>query len=239
MHGTCVQTGPCCDIRHAHDSSHAHCNPTIIIRLERENPRWGYQRIQGELVRLGCWISASSIRRVLAAHGIHPASRRATTTWRAFLRSQAASIIASDFFTVDTVLGHRLYVLFFIEVGSRRVWLAGVTAQPPGVRTGVRMIWAPIRLHAKDADEQQDTVLSIGPAESAAVGARLTLPLRVVPPASRTASDSPEAPAQRLVGFTRCADIDWGWKALLLRHPGRLVLTRICAGLAATRNNIL
>ena len=95
-------------------------------------PHSGYQRIQGELVRLGCWISASSIRRVLAAHGIHPASRRATTTWRAFLRSQAAGIVACDFLTVYTVVFHRIYALFFIEIDSRRVWLAGVTAHPTG-----------------------------------------------------------------------------------------------------------
>jgi transposase InsO family protein len=77
-------------------------------------------------------VSASSIRRVLAAHGIKPAPRRQTTTWRAFLRSQAAGIVACDFFSVDTVFLTRLYVLFFIEIGSRRVWLAGVTTHPNG-----------------------------------------------------------------------------------------------------------
>jgi putative transposase len=104
----------------------------LIVRLARENPRWGYQRIRGELLRLGCQVSASSISRVLRAHGIDPAPRRAPTTWRSFLRHQAASIMACDFFTVDTVFLQRLYVLFIIELRSRRVRLAGVTARPTG-----------------------------------------------------------------------------------------------------------
>jgi len=107
---------------------------TLIVRLASENPRWGYQRIRGELLRLGCRVSASSIARVLRANGLQPAPRRAAAspTWRAFLRQQAAGILACDFLTVDTVFLQRLYVLFFIQLHNRRVHLAGVTANPTG-----------------------------------------------------------------------------------------------------------
>jgi putative transposase len=104
----------------------------LIIRLARENPRWGYQRIQGELLRLGVRVSATAVRSTLRRHGLDPAPRRANGTSRAFLRQQAAGIVACDFFTVDTVWLRRLYVLFFIELDTRRVHLAGVTANPDG-----------------------------------------------------------------------------------------------------------
>ena len=104
----------------------------LIIRLARENPRWGYQRIKGELQRLGVHVSATAIRTTLRGHGLDPAPRRASGTWRTFLRQQAAGIVACDFFTVETVWLKRLYVLFFIELETRRVHLAGVTANPDG-----------------------------------------------------------------------------------------------------------
>jgi putative transposase len=105
---------------------------SLIVRLATENPRWGYQRIRGELLQLGCRVSASSIARVLRVNGLQPAPRPASTTWRSFLRRQAAGILACDFLTVDTVFLQRLYVLFFIQLHNRRVHLAGVTTNPTG-----------------------------------------------------------------------------------------------------------
>jgi putative transposase len=105
----------------------------LIVRLAKENPRWGYQRIKGELQRLGVRISATAIRTTLRRHGLDPAPRRMATTWRAFLHRQAAGIVACDFFTADTVWLRRLHVLFFIELDTRRVHLAGVTATPNGL----------------------------------------------------------------------------------------------------------
>jgi putative transposase len=80
----------------------------LIVRLARENPRWGYQRIKGGLLRLDVRVSATAIRMVLRRQGIDPAPRRAGSTWRAFLRQQASGIVACDFFTVDTVWLRRL-----------------------------------------------------------------------------------------------------------------------------------
>jgi putative transposase len=104
----------------------------LIVRPARENPRWGYQRIRGELRSLGIQVSATGIRATLRRHGMDPAPRRSTISWRLFLRQQAAGIVACDFFTVDTIWLRRLYVLFFIEVDTRRVHLARVTANPDG-----------------------------------------------------------------------------------------------------------
>ena len=101
-----------------------------MLRLTRENPRWGYQRVAGEITGLGYTVSATTVRKVIHAAGLGPARERSQLTWREFIRAQAASLIACDFFTVDTVRGTRLYVLFFIELATRSVHLAGVSAYP-------------------------------------------------------------------------------------------------------------
>jgi putative transposase len=102
----------------------------LVLRLARENPRWGYQRIAGELVSLGLAVSATTIRKILREAGFGPAGKRGGLSWREFIRGQAASMLACDFFTVDTVFSTRLYVLFFIDIATRRVYLAGATANP-------------------------------------------------------------------------------------------------------------
>src|SRR5712691_12676335 len=104
----------------------------LVLRLARENQRWGYQRIAGELLKLGLRVSPSTVRRLLLGAGLQPAPRRAGPSWQEFLRQQAASTLACDFFTVETISLRRFYVLFFIELGSRRVQLAGCTTNPSG-----------------------------------------------------------------------------------------------------------
>ena len=104
----------------------------LVVRLAKENPLWGYRRIHGELTKLGIAVAPSTVWEILHVAGIDPAPRRAGPTWRQFLHAQAAGIVAVDFLHVDTMLLKRLYVLVFIEHGTRRMHLGGVTANPTG-----------------------------------------------------------------------------------------------------------
>jgi putative transposase len=104
----------------------------LVVRLARENPSWGYRRIEGELVGLGVKLAASTVWKILKEAGIEPAPRRVEQSWAGFLRAQAASILECDFLTVDTLFLKRFYVLFFIELATRRVRLAGITTNPDG-----------------------------------------------------------------------------------------------------------
>jgi putative transposase len=133
----------------------------LVLRLARENRRWGYQRIAGELRGLGVAVSATTVRKLLQQAGLGPSGRRGGLSWRDFLRAQAPSMLAVDFFTVETVWLQRLYVLFFIELGSRRVHFAGCTTNPTGAwvtQQARQLAWTlterpmPLRFLIRDRD---------------------------------------------------------------------------------------
>jgi putative transposase len=135
----------------------------LVLRLARENPRWGYQRIVGELAGIGVRVSATTVAKILRRAGVPPAGARARLGWRQFLRAHAQSMLACDFFTVETLWLGRLYVLFFIELGSRRVHVAGCTANPDGPWTtqqARQLAWSlperrrPIRFLIHDRDSK-------------------------------------------------------------------------------------
>jgi len=179
----------------------------LIVRLARENPRWGYQRIVGELKGLGIVVSATTVKKILREERLGPAGTRKGPSWREFLRAQAKSVIAVDFFSVDTVWLQRLYVPFFIEVGSRRVHLAGCTAHPDAqwvTQQARQVAWTfaeraePVRFLIRDHDRKFtggfDAVFE---AEN----------IRIV----RTPLQAPEANgiAERFVPTARSECLDW------------------------------
>src|SRR6185369_3971715 len=104
----------------------------LVLQMASENPRWGYRRIQGELVGLGHAVAASTVWKILHDAGLDTAPRRSGPTWQQFLSARAHAILAIDFAHVDTVFLRRLYILLVIEHGRRRVHLAGITTHPTG-----------------------------------------------------------------------------------------------------------
>jgi len=108
----------------------------LILRLARENAHWGYKRIVGELKGLGIGVSATTVRKVLLEAGLAPAPQRGPSSWRAFLRAQAGSMLACDFLTVETALLQRIYVLFFISLATRRIEYLACTTNPDGAWVG-------------------------------------------------------------------------------------------------------
>jgi putative transposase len=135
----------------------------LVLRLARENPRWGYERIVGELAGVGVRVSATTVAKILRRADVPPAGARARLSWRQFLRAHAESMLACDFFTVETLWLGRLYVLFFIELGTRRIHVAGCTANPDAPWTTLkarRLAWSlperarPIRFLVHDRDSK-------------------------------------------------------------------------------------
>jgi putative transposase len=195
----------------------------LILRLARENPRWGYQRIRGELLKLGIRVSATTIATLLRRHGLGPAPRRGPT-WGEFLRSQAAGILACDFLTVETIRLKTLYVLVWIELGTRRVHLGGATANPDSawVTQQARNLTMALQEEGRSPRfliHDRDTKFS-GPFDDVfrSEGLRIVLtPIR---------APNANAFCERWVGTVRAECLDW---TLFLgrRHVERVVRTYI------------
>ena len=188
----------------------------LVVRLARENPRWGYLRIVGELKKLGVVVSGTSVRNVLRRHRLKPSPRQSGPTWTEFLRAQAAGTLACDFFHVDTIMLRRLYALFSIDLERRKVFLAGVTEHPIG--SWVTQQARNLAMTLKDEDRavnflirDRDTKV-VGPFDEVmrSIGARvLKTPVRA--PRSN-------AFAERFVGTARRECLDW----LLIRNERHL-----------------
>ena len=179
----------------------------LIVRMARENPRWGYFRIRGELLKLGRTVAATTIRSVLLGSGIPPAGRRSQLTWKQFLAAHAETVVVADFFSVDTIVFKRLYVLLFVHLATRRVLAATCTAEPNELwvtQQARNLSWKvddvgiKLRIVIHDRDRKfapkADTVFS-------SEGARVIVTPLMAPRAN--------AHAERWVGSCRRECLDW------------------------------
>ena len=203
----------------------------LVLRLARKNPRWGYLRIVGELRKLGVTVSATSVANVLRRHRLKPAPRRSGPTWSQFLRAQAAGTLACYFFHVGTITLRRLYVLFFIDLERRKVFLAGVTEHPIGswITQQARNLAMALEDEGRIVKfliRDRDTKF-VGPFDEvlSSIGARvIKTPVR---------APRANAFAERFVGTARRECLDW----LLIRNERHLerVLTEFVEHYNAAR----
>ncbi len=188
----------------------------LILRLARENPTWGYVRIRGELRKLGPAVAASTIQALLRRHRVPPAPQRAGRSWSAFLRAHAAGLLACDFFTVETVRLQTLHVLFFLEVRTRRVFVAGCTTHPTAAwvtQQARNLTWAVEAAGMRPTLLLRDRDAKFPPAFDAVFAGQAVR-------AIRTPVRSPQANAfaERWVGTVRRGCLDW----LLILGPRHL-----------------
>jgi transposase InsO family protein len=175
--------------------------------LARENPTWGYVRIRGELLKVGHTVAASTIQRLWRRHRVPPAPRRAGLSSTAFLRTHAPGLLAGDFFTVETVRLQTLYVLFFLEVQTRRVVVAGCTAHPTAawvIQQARNLTWNLAEAGVHPSLLLRDRDAKFSPDFDAVLAAE---GVRVV----RTPVQAPRANAfaERWVGTVRREGLDW------------------------------
>jgi hypothetical protein len=187
-----------------------------VLRLARENPRWAYQRIQGECAKLGLVISATTVRTIIRRRHLGPAPRRNGPTWIEFLGAQAPVVVACDFFTVDTICLRRLYVLFFIELEA--------TAAPTTVLRGWRRYWNDVHNTevAATAAQSPEKVIVLAGARLQHlahgrhhVGAQEVVNGQPVPPLQ-----IPPSAAQRQAGYACRGPRHWSWPSRGPRSPG-------------------